>query len=61
MTINSADDSIPPHTYTREIGDAEGKLELPLSGEADQRYDLYVSAATADGTTSESVRLDVGP
>jgi hypothetical protein len=60
VTINSPDENLPPTTQTFAIRGATGSVELP-GADPTHRYDVYVSAATADGLASESVRSDLAP
>ena len=61
ITLNSPDERLPPTTQTFEIDKASGSVELDGAIDPTNRYDLYVSAATADGLASESVRGDLSP
>ena len=60
VTLNSPDENLPPTTQTFAIRGATGSVELPAA-DPTHRYDVYVSAATADGLASESVRSDLAP
>lgn len=61
VTINSPDEPAPPATQTFDLHAPRGTLTLPTPVDPSHRYDIYVSAATADGLASESVRLDLAP
>jgi hypothetical protein len=61
VTMNSPDEGLPPTTQTFRIDNASGSVELDGGLDPTNRYDLYVSAATADGLASESVRGDLRP
>jgi VPS62-like protein len=61
VTVNSPDESAPPTTYTVEIEAPRGTIDVPGDADETHHYDVYVSAATADGVASESVRQDLEP
>ncbi len=56
VTVNSADDSLPPQAYTFALEPAlRGSLQTDIELAAGKRYDVYVSTVDADGRPSESV------
>ena len=56
VTVNSADDKLPPQTYTFALEPAlRGSLQTDIELAAGKRYDIYVSTVDADGRPSESV------
>jgi hypothetical protein len=61
VTVNSPDEHAPPTTETIPIDHSSGSVELETTVDPTRRYDVYVSAATADGLASESVRQDLPP
>jgi hypothetical protein len=61
VTLNSPDEAAPPITRAFRIANATGSVELDGAIDPTRRYDIYVSAATADGLASESVRADLSP
>jgi hypothetical protein len=59
VTVNSPDEPRrPPRTRNVTVDLAAGSVPLP-DLEPGKRYDVRVSAATADGLASPSVRVDV--
>jgi hypothetical protein len=54
VTLDSAQDALPPATYTHRLDSMSGEIEhpLPLSDDA---YEVLVSAADQDGNVSEPV------
>jgi hypothetical protein len=61
VTINSPDEPEPPTTETFPTEAAEGDVTVSAAVDPARTYDIYVSVATADGLSSESVRLDLSP
>jgi VPS62-like protein len=61
VTINSVEEAAPPTTEAFRITDATGSVTLSAAVDPARPYDLYASAATADGLASESVRAAVSP
>jgi len=61
VTLNSPDESAPPTTESFPVEGASGEVELATPVDPARRYDVYVSAATAEGVPSESVRVDLAP
>jgi len=61
VTVNSPDEAAPPITRAFAIRQPTGSVEVNGVIDPTRRYDLFVSAATADGLASESVRCDLGP
>jgi hypothetical protein len=59
VTINSPDESAPPTTRSYAIEDPTGDVDVTGAIDHTRRYDVYVSAATAEGLASESVRADL--
>ena len=55
VTVNSADDKLPPQTYTFALEPAlRGSLQTDIELATGKRYDIYVSTVDADGRPSES-------
>jgi hypothetical protein len=55
VTVNSADDRLPPRAYTFALEHAlRGTLETGIELAGDKHYDIYVSTVGADGQPSES-------
>jgi Vacuolar protein sorting-associated protein 62 len=61
VTVNSPDEKAPPTTATLAVKAPRGTVAVPIEVDPRNRYDVYVSSATAEGLASESVRLDVPP
>jgi hypothetical protein len=61
VTVNSPDEAAPPITRSFALSQATGSVEVNGVIDPTHRYDVFVSAATADGLPSESVRFDLGP
>jgi hypothetical protein len=62
VTINSPDESEPPTTQRVPIGsDHTGAVDLAIPVDPAHRYDVFVSAATPDALSSDSVRVDLAP
>ena len=62
VTTNSADDRLPPATDTFVLDAAiRGRIETRRALDDDKRYDVHVSAVTAEGRPTESVRTDLAP
>ena len=61
VTINSPDEPAPPTTQQFPIAEHAGSVDVTATVDPAHRYDVYVSAATADGLASDSVRADLPP
>ena len=61
VTVNSPDDKAPPSSYAIPIANRTGEVTVPARFDPSKRYDVYVSTATANGLSSESVRCDIDP
>ena len=62
VTINSPDEPEPPTTQRFPIeGEHTGSVELTVPIDPAHRYDVYVSVATPDALSSDSVRVDLAP
>jgi hypothetical protein len=61
VTVNSPDERTPPRTHSVEVGAPAGKAHLPVPLDPAKRYDVYVSAAFADRSPTESLRTDLAP
>ena len=61
VTVNSPDEAAPPITRAFAVSAATGSVEVNGVIDPTHRYDVFVSAATADGLPSESVRFDLAP
>ena len=59
MTLDAADDELPPATYTEAVEGREGEVEhpLPLS---DESYNVLVSATDERGNVSEQATAELG-
>jgi hypothetical protein len=56
VTLNSPDDTLPPTPDRIAISSPSGTVALPGVLRSDQRYDVTVSVADAEGLASESTR-----
>ena len=54
VTLDSAQDNLPPATYTHRLDSMSGEVEHPLPLE-EQAYEVLVSAADESGNVSEPV------
>ena len=61
VTINSPDEKTPPTTEAIRIDTATGSVTAAAKTDPSHAYDVYTSAATADGLASASVRSDLSP
>jgi hypothetical protein len=62
VTVNSPDEREPPTTQRFEIGDEHaGSVDLAIPVDPAHRYDVFVSTATPDALSSDSVRVDLAP
>jgi hypothetical protein len=61
VTVNSPDEIAPPTTETFRIDTATGAVTVMTAVDPLHSYDVHVSAATADGLASDSVRKDLSP
>lgn len=59
VTLNSPDDTLPPAPERIAISAPSGTVELPGVLNRDQRYDVTVSVAAAEGLASESTREEL--
>jgi hypothetical protein len=57
VTLNSPDEGAPPTTESFPVPHASGSLSPTVPVQPTHRYDMYVSAVTRDGLTSESARV----
>jgi hypothetical protein len=61
VTINSVDEPAPPTTEAFTIPEPAGSVTVSTSVDPSLAYEVYTSAATADGLASESVRSALAP
>jgi hypothetical protein len=59
VTLNSPDEQVPPRTYSVEVEAPASEAHLPVRLDPAKRYDVYVSAAFADRSPTESRRTDL--
>jgi hypothetical protein len=59
VTVNSPDEPAPPQAHTIEVEAPSGVAPLPLPLDPSKGYDVYVSAAFADRSPTESRRSDL--
>jgi hypothetical protein len=59
VTINSVDEMAPPTTEAFTIANPTGSVTVSAAVDPARTYDIYTSAATADGLASESVRSEL--
>ncbi len=61
VTVNSPNEATPPTTEAFNIDTATGAVTVSAAADPSHAYDVNVSAATAGGLASESVRSDLSP
>ena len=61
VTINSPDESAPPTTEAFTLASPTGAVTVTAAVDPSRAYDIYASAATANGLASESVRAELAP
>jgi hypothetical protein len=62
VTVNSPDEAAPPTTERFDIaGEHTGSVDITVPVDPAHRYDVFVSVATPDALSSDSVRVDLAP
>ena len=61
VTVNSADDRLPPASEAFPITEASGTVRPGRELAADQRYDLAVSTVSDRGTATPAITIDLAP
>lgn len=59
VTVNSPDESAPPSAHDLEVEAPADTVQMPLPLDPAKEYDVYVSAAFADRSPTESRRSDL--
>ncbi|OLE35871.1 MAG: hypothetical protein AUG48_09555 [Actinobacteria bacterium 13_1_20CM_3_68_9] len=61
VTVNSADDRLPPATEAFALTEPSGTVRPRRELAGDQHYDVHVSTVSAEGTPTAAIPVELGP